>query len=134
MLWGVTLYTLVGCVRFVCPIDDREEETSSGVDTSRTFFFDTFDQNHDGVVDLDEFRERILIKFGYLDTDKNGRIDLGRECRDNGWCKQALVEGKSTLTAGQFLDYAVIQFRAADKFGVGQLTRKEFSKLPNDGG
>ncbi|MBI1861713.1 MAG: hypothetical protein HYR96_12420 [Deltaproteobacteria bacterium] len=131
LLLLITLACLTQCVRRVCVLDDREEEVSSGVNLSRTFFFDSYDQDGDKNIDFQEFRERMSIKFAYFDTDKNGKIDLGKECRDNNWCKPALTAGKFSLTVGQFLDEAVKRFHDADKSQDAKLDRREFSHLPN---
>ena len=130
-LWIVFLVVLTGCARPACIADEREEEASSGVNISKSFHFESFDQNQDHLVTLDEYRERMAILFGIWEIDKNGKIDLGKECRDNPWCKPALARGKSQLTLGNFLDDAVEFLKSADKSGDDMLDRKEFSKLPS---
>ncbi len=126
------LVFLTGCVRQVCIVDDRDEEASRGVSRSKTFIYDSFDQNQDRAVSLDEFRERIAIKFSFLDTDKSGKIDLGRECRDNRWCTNLLTTGQSAVTLGKFLDEAQRLFKQVDRSEDLVLDRKEFSRLPAD--
>lgn len=124
---------LTACVRQVCIVDDRDEESSRGVNRSKTFHFDSFDQNQDRFIEFEEFRERMAIKFGFLDLDRSGKLELGRECRDNKWCTYLLTTGKSKVTLGSFLDEATRLFNQVDRSEDRQLDRKEFSRLPQDG-
>lgn len=132
----LTLFVIViivlgsaSCVRYQCVLEDQEEEASAGV-KGKSFRFASFDQNQDHVITFEEFRERMLVKFGLLDTDRNGKIDLGKECHDTPWCAPALTRGLATLSPGIFLDDASLQFNAADQDGDKKLDRKEYAKLP----
>ncbi len=74
------------------------------------------DQNHDGEIDRDEFEQRIIQVFYFVDTDKDGFVTIGQlTVFDEALLfETADLDGDSRLSLPEFLDARFENYRRAD--------------------
>lgn len=91
--------------------------------------FDQTDLDHDGRIDREEYRRRMVEVFYFADTDKNGYVTIAEleviETFDAKAFKKADRDGDGKLDLDEFVTYRMIQFDEADTNRDGVLTREE---------
>ena len=85
------------------------------------------DQNHDGEIDRDEFEQRIIQVFYFVDADRDGYVTIGQlTVFDEALLfETADLDGDSRLSLPEFLNARFENYREADTDGSGTLSIEE---------
>lgn len=91
--------------------------------------FDETDTNHDGVIDRDEYRKRMIEVFYFADKNKDGMVELEEivqtEPNHEAQFKAADKNHDNRLDMAEFVEFRMADFDEADTDHSGTVSYEE---------
>jgi hypothetical protein len=109
----------------------RQAHTRVKAGSLVTYTLDDLDTSRDGQVSRAEFRAALERKFKQLDSDGSGKIDVLRECSEDGRsrCQSADKSGDGHVDLAEFLAHGEAEFDRVDVNKNGSLSADEIREL-----